>query len=82
MDAQTADPGRSMLSRLRGTARFFDTKVGLSRLGVVLSVTIIAVAVVVLYRILRDIDLDELVDAIEATDWRTFFFAGLFVGAG
>ena len=82
MDAQTADPGRSMLSRLRGTARFFDTKVGLSRLGLVLSLTIIAVAVVVLYRILRDIDFDELIDAIEATDWRTLFIAGLFVAAG
>jgi uncharacterized membrane protein YbhN (UPF0104 family) len=82
MDAQTADPERSMLRRLRGTARFFDTKVGLSRLGLVLSLTIIAVAVVVLYRILRDIDPDELIDAIEATDWRTLFIAGLFVGGG
>ena len=82
MDAQTADPERSMLRRLRGTARFFDTKVGLSRLGVVLSVTIIAVAVVVLYRILRDIDPDELIDAIEATDWRTLFIAALFVAGG
>jgi uncharacterized membrane protein YbhN (UPF0104 family) len=82
MDAQTANPERSMLGRLRGTARFFDAKVGLSRLGLVLSVTIIAVAVVVLYRILRDIDLDELIDAIEATDWRTLFIAALFVAGG
>jgi glycosyltransferase 2 family protein len=49
---------------------------------VVLSVTIIAVAVVVLYRILRDIDPDELIDAIEATDWRTLFIATLFVAGG
>ena len=82
MDAQAADPERSMLSRLRGTARFFDTKVGLSRLGLLLSLTIITVAVVVLYRILRVIDPDELVDAIEATDWRTLFIAGLFVAGG
>ncbi|HEY4735831.1 MAG TPA: lysylphosphatidylglycerol synthase domain-containing protein [Xanthobacteraceae bacterium] len=71
-----------MLRRLRGTARFFNTKVGWSRLGVVLSLTIIAVALVVLYRILRDIDLDELIDAIEATDWRTLFIAALFVAGG
>ena len=58
MDAQTADPERGMLRRLRGTARFFNAKVGWSRLGFVLSLTIIAVALVVLYRILRDIDLD------------------------
>jgi glycosyltransferase 2 family protein len=82
MDARAADPERSMLRRLRGTARFFDAKVGLSRLGLVLSVTIIAIAVVVLYRILRDIDPDELIDAIEATDWRTLFLAGLFVAGG
>jgi glycosyltransferase 2 family protein len=82
MDAQTADPERSMLRRLRGTARFFDTKVGLSRLGLLLSVMIIAVAIVVLYRILRDIDPDELIDAIEATDWRTLCIAALFVAGG
>jgi glycosyltransferase 2 family protein len=82
MDAQTADPERGMLKRLRGTARYFDSRVGFSRFGVLLSVTIIAVAVVVLYRILRDIDPDELVDAIEATDWRTLLIAGFFVAAG
>jgi uncharacterized membrane protein YbhN (UPF0104 family) len=49
---------------------------------VVLSLAIIIVAAVVLYHILRDIDLDELVDAIEATDWRTLLIAGLFVAAG
>jgi glycosyltransferase 2 family protein len=71
-----------MLSKLRGTARFFDRKIGWSRLGVAFSLTIITVAVIVLYRILRDIDPDELLDAIEATDWRTLIIAGLFVGAG
>jgi hypothetical protein len=82
MDAQTAGPERSLLRRLRGTARFFDARVGLSRIGLVLSLTIITIAVVVLYRILRDIDPDELIDAIEATDWRTLFIAGLFVAGG
>src|ERR1051325_265693 len=83
MDAHAADPERSMLRRLRGSARFFDAKIGLSRLlGFALSLTIIAIAVVVLYRILRDIDLDELIDAIQATDWRTLFLAGLFVACG
>jgi len=71
-----------MLERLRGTAHFFDRRVGWSRIGFALSATIIVVAVVVLYRILRDIDLDELMDALEATDWRTLIIAGLFVAAG
>ncbi len=82
MDAQAAGPERGMLKRLRGTAHFFDRKVGLSRIGIALSLTIITVAVVVLYHILRDIDPDALVDALEATDWRTLIFAGLFVAGG
>jgi glycosyltransferase 2 family protein len=71
-----------MLDRLRGTAHFFDRKVGLSRIGVALSLVIITVAAVVLYRILRDIDPEDLIDAIEATDWKTLIIAGLFVAAG
>jgi glycosyltransferase 2 family protein len=81
-DAQAAGPERGMLERLRGTAHFFDRKVGLSRIGLVLSLTIITVAAVVLYRILRDIDPDDLLDAIEATDWKTLIISGIFVAAG
>src|SRR6516225_7374669 len=50
MDARTADPERSM-KRLRGPALFFNTKVGWSRLGVLLSLAIIAIALVVPYRV-------------------------------
>ncbi|MGA8496468.1 MAG: lysylphosphatidylglycerol synthase domain-containing protein [Xanthobacteraceae bacterium] len=71
-----------MLKTLRDAAHFFDRRIGWGRLGVALSLTIIIVAVVVLYRILRDIDLDSLIDAIEATDWRTLIIAGAFVIAG
>jgi uncharacterized membrane protein YbhN (UPF0104 family) len=71
-----------MLTRLRGTAHFFDRKIGLSRIGVALSLTIIVIAAVVLYHILRHIDPDSLIDAIEATDWRTLIIAGLCVAAG
>ena len=71
-----------MLTRLRGTAHYLSRKVGFSRIGLVLSLAIIAVAAVVLYHILRDIDVDELIDALEATDWRTLIIAGLFVAAG
>jgi len=82
IDAQTAGLERGMLKTLRGTAQFLDRRNGWSRLGLALSLTIIIVAAVVLYRILRDIDPDALIDAIEATDWRTFIIAGLFVAAG
>ena len=71
-----------MLKILRAAAHFFDRNVGLRRLGMAVSLAIVVVAAVVLYRILRDIDLDELVDAIEATNWRTLAIAGFFVAAG
>jgi len=71
-----------MMKALRAAAHFVSRNIGFSRLGVVLSLTIIAVAAVVLYRILRDIDPEELVDALEATDWRTLAVAGLFVAGG
>jgi uncharacterized membrane protein YbhN (UPF0104 family) len=71
-----------MVKILRGTAHFFDRKIGFSRLGLAFSLTIIIVAAVVLYRILRDIDPDALIDALEATDWRTLIISGVFVAAG
>jgi len=71
-----------MLKGLRACAHFFNEKIGFSRLGVVLSLTIIIVAMVVLYRILHDLDVDALIDALGSTDWRTLGIAGLFVAAG
>ena len=71
-----------MLKRLHTSAHFFNQKVGFSRIGVALSLIIVAVAVVVLYRILRDIDPEEVIDALEAADWRTVGIAGFFVAAG
>ena len=71
-----------MLKTLRDTAHSFDRRIGWSRLGIALSLTIIVIAVVVLYHILRDIDPDTLIDALIATDWRTLIIAGLFVAAG
>jgi uncharacterized membrane protein YbhN (UPF0104 family) len=71
-----------MLKTLRETARSFDRTIGWSRLGFALSLTIIIIAVVVLYHLLRDIDPDSLVDALEATNWRTLMVAGVFVAAG
>src|SRR6185436_12927862 len=41
-----------------------------------------AIAAWVLYRILRTIDVQELLDALRWTDWRDFWMAALFVAAG
>jgi hypothetical protein len=48
-----------MLKPLRATARFIQNTIGWNRIGVLLSITIITVAVVVLVRMLRDIDVNE-----------------------
>jgi uncharacterized membrane protein YbhN (UPF0104 family) len=82
MDAQATEPERGVLKKLRGKARFFDRKVGLHRIGVALSLTVFVIAVVVLYHILRDFNVDELFRALRATDRRTLVVAGLFVAAG
>jgi uncharacterized membrane protein YbhN (UPF0104 family) len=82
MDAHAAGPERGFLKSLRGPARFFDRKIGLRRLGIAVSLTMIVIAAIVLYHILHDIDPDELIDAMEATDWKTLIIAGLFVVAG
>ncbi len=82
MDAQTAGSESGLLKSLRGHARFFDRKIGLRKIGVIISLTMITIAVIVLYRILRNIDPDALIDAIDATDWKTLIIAGAFVAAG
>jgi uncharacterized membrane protein YbhN (UPF0104 family) len=78
----SADSGFGMLSTLRGAARFLDEKIGLSWIGLALSLTVIAIAAVVLFHMLRDIDVDDVLDAIEAVPYRNIGLAGLFVAAG
>jgi uncharacterized membrane protein YbhN (UPF0104 family) len=71
-----------MLEMLRSVARFVSEKVGWHRIGFALSVIIIAVAAVVLYRMLRGIDIQEVYKALRATDPRDFWLAALFVAFG
>ncbi len=71
-----------MLNKLRDSAHFFDRKIGLSRIGLALSLTIIVVAVIVLYHILRDIDTDELFARSKRPIGGPSIVAGLFVAAG
>jgi glycosyltransferase 2 family protein len=70
------------LDLLHRAAVFCDTRIGWNRIGIVLSVTIIAIAATVLYRILRTIDAGEVLDALATTDWRDFSLAALFVAGG
>jgi len=68
-----------MLKWLRAVARFFQDKVGWNRIGVVLSLTIIGIAVVVLYHMLRDIHAHEVLHALKATRPHQIALAAVFV---
>lgn len=70
-----------MLKLLRRAAHVFETKIGWHRLGVLLSVTIIAVAGVVLYRKLHDIEAAKLAAALSTIAYRDVALAALFVAA-
>jgi uncharacterized membrane protein YbhN (UPF0104 family) len=71
-----------MLKSLRAVARFFQNHIGWNRIGVLLSLTIIAVAAVVLFHNLRNLDVDAVIVAIKATAYRDFAAAALFVAGG
>jgi glycosyltransferase 2 family protein len=76
------DPGRRALDALHRAAVFCDQRIGWNRIGVALSLTIIAIAAVALFRILRTINGHEVVEALVATDWHRFTLAALFVAGG
>jgi hypothetical protein len=67
---------------LRGFGRFFEQKIGLHRLGIVLSVAIIAVAAVVLYRKLHNINVSKVLTAMATVEYRDVAISGLFVALG
>ena len=67
---------------LRAAARFFDQKIGWHRVGFLLSITIIAVAAVVLYRKLHDINFGKVLTAMTTVEYRDVAIAALFVAAG
>jgi uncharacterized membrane protein YbhN (UPF0104 family) len=71
-----------MLKRWSASARLFDAKAAVSRFGTLLSVAMIIVAAVALYRVLRDIDPHGLLVAFKAIDYRTIAISGIFVAAG
>jgi uncharacterized membrane protein YbhN (UPF0104 family) len=71
-----------MVNSLRAVARFFQDTIGWNRIGMLLSIAIITIAVVVLFHMLRDIEPDEVVAAIKATETRHIAAAALFVACG
>ena len=71
-----------MLRLLRAVARFFGEKIGWHRVGIILSVTIIAVAALALYRKLHGIDFNKVLIAMATVEYRDIVLAGLFVAGG
>src|SRR3954451_21557139 len=71
-----------MLEAIRRAVSFLREKQVLHRLGVVISVTVIAIACYVLYHMLRGIDIAEVFQAIKNTEPRQVALAALFVAAG
>jgi len=71
-----------MYGDLYSFAKSFDAKIGWGRVGVLLSITIIAVAAAVLYHTLRDINFEEVVNAIGAVEKHDVARAAFFVAAG
>ena len=71
-----------MISVLRATARFVEQRIGWQRIGLVVSITIIAVALMVLYRVLHEINVRDVVAALKAVSYADIALAGVFVAAG
>jgi glycosyltransferase 2 family protein len=82
MERDSGDRWQATLKAARTISRFCDEKIGWSRIGIALSTAIVALAVVALYHNLRDIDLDDLMDALRDTDRHDVVRASLFVAAG
>jgi uncharacterized membrane protein YbhN (UPF0104 family) len=71
-----------MLEFIRGTLSVLRERQVLRKVGVVISLTIIAIAAYVLYRMLRDINADAFVEALRETNPRSVMLSALFVVAG
>src|SRR6187401_3007655 len=71
-----------MVGVLRAVARFFQETIGWNRIGVMLSIALISVAAVVLFHMLRDTNVNEVVAALKATDPKHIAAAAFFVACG
>ncbi len=71
-----------MLKSLRAVAQFFQNNIGWNRIGVLLSLAIIAVAADVLFHTLRHLDVNAVIAAVEATKYGDVAAAAVFVAGG
>ncbi len=71
-----------MLGSLRRTIAVLRERQILQKIGIVISITIIATACYILYHMLQDLDLDDLMEALRDTDRKSIALAALCVAAG
>jgi uncharacterized membrane protein YbhN (UPF0104 family) len=81
MESPNPDRGETFKA-VRAISRFFDETVGWNRIGFLLSITIIALAGVALFRHLRDIEVREVIDALRDIDPVDIALAALCVAGG
>src|SRR5882757_1983337 len=82
MEPNSPDRWRAVLDAARAIGRFCGQKIGWNRIGVLVSIAIIVIAAVVLYHILQDIEIKEVVGAVRSTDKHRVALAALFVALG
>jgi len=73
---------RGAIDAARSIYRFCDQTIGWGRIGFVISIGIIAIALYVLINILRDIEIKEVVQALVTTEPREILLAAVFVACG
>jgi glycosyltransferase 2 family protein len=71
-----------MSSVLRAIARFLSEKVGWHRFGIALSITIVAIALFVLYHKLQGLNVNKVLNAMATVEYSDVALAALFVAAG
>jgi len=67
---------------LRAFGRFFEQKIGLHKLGILISIAIISIAAVVLYRKLHNINVSKVLTAMATVEYRDVLVSALFVAGG
>ncbi len=82
MQPNPSNRWQAVLNAGRVAASFCSRTIGWSRIGFLVSAVIILIAVVVLVRILRDIEVGEVVQALKETEARDIGLAALFVAFG
>ena len=70
-----------MQDLIRRTMEVLRAKQVLRRLGVLISLTVIAIACYILFHLLRTIDVDNVIDALKRSNPHSIMLAGLFVAA-